>query len=146
MNCPNCLSPHPDDSTERDASLGSRPLNHRKRSRLHSLTKVLFSPARVSLSGNTSKEFVCCPTKNITNQRPSTDNTAARWPGVYSKYSLERKHKVKKRDLVQQYHPCETEQSGNIPTYVYRYVAVCVCVWLYFSSKFNIFILFLISI
>lgn len=122
INCPNCLSPHSDDNTERDASHGTRPLNHRKRSRLHSLTKVLFSPARVSLSGNKSKEFVCCTTKSATaaatavaNKRlHQTDETAVRWPGVYSKYSLERKHKIKKRDLLQQYHPREIEQSGNI--------------------------------
>lgn len=108
INCPNCLSSHPDDEyLKSESSIGCSPLNHRKRSRLHSLTKVLFSPARAKFGANKSKEFVCCPSQNRTEKQLDPD-----FPSAHTKYRLERKHKVKKRDLVKQ-HQRRSETTGN---------------------------------
>lgn len=111
INCPNCLSSHPDEYSDRESPNGRRSLNHRKLGRLHSFTKALFSPTRQrSFNASKSKEFVCC-TKNIAcNEQhlTATDSHSSR-----SKYRLERKHKIKKRDLLKE-NQRECETTGNI--------------------------------
>lgn len=112
INCPNCLCSHPDDEylNNESASIGCSPLNRRKRSRLHSLTKALFSPARATFGANKSKGFVCCAPPNTTNKH--LESMEPTWSSAHTKYRLERKHKVKKRDLIKQ-HQRRTETTGN---------------------------------
>lgn len=105
IKCPNCLSSHADDYLDRDTVIGQHPLNHRKRSRLHSLTKALFSPARASFGGNKSTKCTCCSSSNPTNEH--LDSGCSDY-----KYRLERKHKVKKRDLIKQ-NQFRSQTTGN---------------------------------
>lgn len=117
INCPNCLSSHPDDDYSNSESVhGCSPLNHRKRSRLHILTKALFSPTRTSFGGaNKSKKFLYCASSSSQNMTKKHLETEPGWPTAQTKYRLERKHKVKKRDLVKQ-HQHRTETTGNQST------------------------------
>lgn len=109
-NCPNCLSSHSDYADRESTTDGP----HRKRSRLHTLTKALFSPARASFSGNKSKNFKST-SQNTTNKHFETESP--RWLAIHSKYRLERKHKVKKRDLVKQHRNIEKIDQGIGTTY-----------------------------
>lgn len=131
MNCPNCLSPHTDEYTERDSSNVHRSLNHRKRGRLHNLTKAIFSPTRRSVRATqkSNQEFACCRKSARVNgneyltssSSSSSQDTDIHWSnGAYSKYRLERKHKIKKRDLVKQYQR-QSEVTGNSITINHHY-------------------------
>lgn len=113
INCPNCLSSHPDEYLDNETTIGSHPLNHRKRSRLHSLTKALFSPTRAAFTANKSKEFVCCASQNTTDKHLVTSESESGCTAAHSKYRLERKHKVKKRDLVKKYQQLDETTPGN---------------------------------
>lgn len=125
INCPNCLSSHPDE-LERQLTINSeRSVNHTKRSRLHNLTKALFSPVRSasSLSGTTNKSNP----NHLQNIQPNRLNhnvsnnerrffknqtISVKQSVFHPKYQIERKHKIKKRDLVNTFR--FTDQStGN---------------------------------
>lgn len=112
INCPNCLSSHSDEHSERElssssSSYGHHSLKHRKFGRLHNFTKALFSPTRLTLSGGgggqKSKEFICYAKNACRTNSPLHVKESNR---------LERRYKVKKRDLVK---PCQhqTHSTGK---------------------------------
>lgn len=136
INCPNCLSSsHTDDHLERKSSTSNG--RHRKFGRLHTFTKALFSSNRHSFNApQKSNEFTCCM-KNVAtpiaannidtiitstndnnnnNNNSSNDSTSdemtSQSPPAF-KYRLERKHKIKKRDLVKQQHRRESNATGK---------------------------------
>lgn len=103
INCPNCLSSHSDRLDNK-----STFKSHRKRNRLFALPKALFSPIRNSFDTNKSKKSAATKTSPGYNSGNNLGNKSE----FISKYCLERKHKVKKRDLVGQRH----EQRRPEPT------------------------------
>lgn len=105
INCPNCLSSHPDDHLERQSTIVTQSLNHRKRSRLYNITKALFSPTNSFNTHNTNNTK---STKKHPNNK--TETSCTQFP---SKYCIERKHKIKKRDLVKQNHPKPSQYTGK---------------------------------
>lgn len=129
INCPNCLSHSDDEHLNNESTIGCSPLNHRKRrSRLHSLTKALFSPARASFSANKSKGSLCCPSQNTNNNSNNNNNHLEQpgWSTGHTKYRLERKHKVKKRDLMKQ-HQRRTEITGNLLQFSCFFFCLLIC-------------------
>lgn len=132
INCPNCLSSsHTDDHLERKPSAHGR---HRKFGRLHTFTKALFSPNRHSFNApQKSNGFTLCmkstaPTaagnidtidtsannqnNNNNNNDSTSDEMTSQSPPSF-KYRLERKHKIKKRDLLKQQHKRESNATGK---------------------------------
>lgn len=87
IDCSNCLSSSPDDLEKKLANGTNYLNNNTKRSRLHRITKAIFSTSHRSTNDN-NKKVSSCDSIEIKGQ------TNAR------KYCVERKHKVKKRDLV----------------------------------------------
>lgn len=128
INCPNCLSSsHTDDHLERKSNG-----RHRKLGRLHTFTKALFSSNRHSFNApQKSNELTCCM-KNATstaagntdtipaahdndnnnNNDSTSDEMTTQSPPSF-KYRLERKHKLKKRDLMKQQHKRESNATGK---------------------------------
>lgn len=108
INCPNCFSSHSDEYLEQKSPNSHRSLNHHKFGRLHDLTKALFSPnRRRSFKSHKCREFDCCTNRTTVNGNEQfifSHVNDIHWSnGAYTKYRLERKHKIKKRDLVKQY-------------------------------------------
>lgn len=135
INCPNCLSSHPDELERR--STVTQPLNHTKRSRLHSLTKAIFSPVRTSTSSSSlssttskSKEFGRHhqPTTqsividdNKLNHLFKNETISIEQSVFLPKYRIERKHKIKKRDLVKQLQQTD-ESKGNFLSILFYFL------------------------
>lgn len=97
INCPNCLSSHADDRLEPPSTIAAKPLNHRNRSRLYSITKALFSPMHSFTTPNKPTHNGKASNKHQ-SKRQKADMLCA---NLRPKYPIERWHKVKKRDLVQ---------------------------------------------
>lgn len=101
MNCPNCLSSHADDRLERPPTIAVEPANRRKRSRLYNITKALFSPMHSfgNASNNTPLHIGTSGSRHQTKRHRADTLLCVNFK---PKYCIERKHKVKKRDVVQQ--------------------------------------------
>lgn len=156
INCPNCLSTsHTDDRLERESSSqGGRRSPHRKFGRLHTFTKALFSPNRFTFNASESNGFTCCmknntptaagidatvttPRRANSNINSSSDNInstsdemASQSPPPF-KYRLERKHKIKKRDLVK---PKPKREPNALTGKSCR--TICQSKWMFNSSLF----------
>lgn len=144
INCPNCLSSsHTDDHLERKSSTTHG--RHRKFGRLHTLTKALFSSNRHPFNTpSKSNECTCCMNSstpatvdnvdaitsanqnnnNNNNEDDSTSDEMTSHSPPSFKYRLERKHKIKKRDLLKQQHKHESNATGKSHRVVYAFTPV----------------------
>lgn len=150
INCPNCLSSHPDELERQSTNNAGRSVNHTKRSRLHNLTKALFSPVRSSssLSGTTNKSNP----NHLQNIQPNHLNnnvsnnerrffknqtTPVKQSVFYPKYQIERKHKIKKRDLVKQFRLTD-HSTGNFCLYCDYFQLLFLLLLLVILNEFSV--------